>query len=82
MTNLKITNPYKHSYSTYEVNGWIMMKKNQDTFDMERKFFVTNITVFSRLKNIDTDEDIECFECEISRQINCDWFELDSFGIK
>ena len=65
----------------YKVNGW-KMKENAKTWEMERDVFVTDLIVFSTQKNIDTFEDRESFECEISRQLQCDWFELDSFGYK
>jgi hypothetical protein len=65
---------------TYQVSGYLM-KKNAETFEMERNSFVTKATAFSRIKDIETNEDREFFECEIALQYKCDYFELDSFEI-
>lgn len=67
--------------TNYQVNGYLM-KRNLNTFEMDRTSFVSNINAFSRLKDIDSNEDREFFECEIALQLNCDYFELDSFQIK
>jgi len=65
---------------TYKVTGY-KMKKNAETWEMERNSFVSKIDAFSRLKDIETNEDREFLECEIALQFNCDYFELDSFQI-
>jgi len=70
----------QQSTTTYKVNGWLMTK-NQETWDMERKSFVSNVIALSILKDIDNSEDREFFECEIALQFKCDYFELDSFKI-
>ena len=57
------------------------MKKNPETWEMERNSFVSKATAFSRLKDIETNEDREFFECEIALQMNCDYFELDGFEV-
>lgn len=53
------------------------MKKDVETWEMKRSSFVSQTIAFSRLKEINTIEDKEFFECEISLQFKCDYFELD-----
>jgi hypothetical protein len=69
------------SITTYSVNGY-KMNENPKTWNMERGQFLTNFSATSMLYDIDTQEDREFFEGEISKQLNCDWFELISFSIK
>jgi hypothetical protein len=68
------------SATSYSVSGY-KMNQNPETWDMERGQFLTNHLVTSRLLEIDTEEDREFFEGEISKQLNSDWFELVSFSI-
>jgi hypothetical protein len=65
---------------TYKVSGYLM-KKNAETFEMERNSFVSKVIALTRLKDIVTNEDREFFECEIALQFKCDYFELDGFEI-
>lgn len=64
--------------TNYKVNGWTM-NKNQSTWELEKGKFITDLLVSSILKDIEGDEDIQFFEGEISKQIKCDWFQLDGF---
>jgi hypothetical protein len=48
---------------------------------MVRDTFIIHTIAFSILKKIDTNEDREFFEYEISKQFGYDYFELDSFQI-
>jgi hypothetical protein len=75
MSTIEIKNSYPH-----KISGWIM-KKNQETWDMVRDTFIIHTIAFSILKKIDTNEDREFFEYEISKQFGYDYFELDSFQI-
>jgi hypothetical protein len=62
----------------YKVNGWLM-SKNQDTWELEKRQYKTSLLVTSILFDIDGEEDLQFFEGEISKQLNCDWFQLDGF---
>jgi Na+-transporting NADH:ubiquinone oxidoreductase subunit NqrF len=64
----------------YKVSGYIM-KKNQETWEMERNSFISKVIALSRLKDIITNEDREFFECEIALQFKYDYFELDGFEL-
>jgi Na+-transporting NADH:ubiquinone oxidoreductase subunit NqrF len=64
--------------ATYKVNGYLM-SRNPNTYEMERTSFVSNVLVFSRLIEIENNEDREFFECEIALQLKSDYFELNGF---
>jgi len=55
------------------------MKKNENTWEMQRIELVCNQIISSILNEIDTDEDREFLENEISHELKCDAFELVSF---
>jgi hypothetical protein len=67
--------------TTYKVSGWKMIRDCQ-TYEVDRGEFIEHILVESVLKNIDGYED-RCFlEVEVSKQIGCEYFELDTLEIK
>jgi hypothetical protein len=64
----------------YKVNGWELIRDCQ-TYELDRGKFIDNIIVESRLSVIDGYED-RCFlEVEISKQIGCEYFELDALQL-
>lgn len=60
----------------YKVNGWIMIR-DCNTYEIDRGEFVEHIVVESILKNIEQYEDTCFLEVEISKQIGCEYFEID-----
>jgi len=64
----------------YNVAGYKMIK-NQETWEMESEKEITTLTIESILNDVDTFEDREFLEGEISNKFGFDYFEIVTLSI-